>query len=59
MAAKIEIDIVYDEELDTCRVAWTSRDSGDITPMEKNKLNKLKFAIINQFYPDISNGQSH
>ncbi|WP_237387307.1 hypothetical protein [Xenorhabdus sp. Sc-CR9] len=59
MAAKLEIGIVYDEKINTCRVSWESFNTNDFPPMEKSTLEQLKMAIINQLNSGINNSKLH
>ncbi|SFO02862.1 hypothetical protein SAMN05421579_14622 [Xenorhabdus japonica] len=59
MAAKLEVSIFYNEEIDQCEITWSADRTADFSPMEKATLEQLKTALINQLSSVSRHGQLH
>ncbi|BET97660.1 hypothetical protein [Xenorhabdus taiwanensis] len=59
MAAKIEISIFYNEEINQCEVTWSAIRTDHLEPKEKSTLEQLKSALVSQLNSGIRHGQVH
>ncbi|MDX7990845.1 hypothetical protein [Xenorhabdus littoralis] len=59
MAAKLEVSIFYNEEIEQCEVTWSADRTADFSPMEKTTLEQLKKALMQQLSSGHRNGQLH
>ncbi|PHM48377.1 MULTISPECIES: hypothetical protein [Xenorhabdus] len=59
MAAKIEISIFYNEEINQCEVTWSSIRTDYLEPKEKATLEQLKNALMSQLNSGSRHGQVH
>lgn len=59
MAAKLEIILFYNEEINRCEVTWSSDLSADPAPKEKIELEKLKNTLKGVLESGIPHGQVH
>ncbi|OCQ53609.1 hypothetical protein Ppb6_01235 [Photorhabdus australis subsp. thailandensis] len=46
MAARLEIIISFDEDLNKCHVEWTTGESSDIANEEKQVISQLKNKLL-------------
>lgn len=59
MAAKLEVSIFYNEEINQCEITWSADRTADFSPIEKSTLEQLKSALMNQLNSGIRHGQVH
>ncbi|ERT12713.1 hypothetical protein LGZ99_23855 [Photorhabdus temperata] len=59
MAARLEIIISFDEDLNKCQVEWTTGESRDIANEEKQLIAQLKNKLLCSMDNELINREQH